>query len=70
MWDCKLKPGQTHSFEFGDDDPPPFYDLDAPKEDTETAKRKRNGDKVIKQGYVGKAKGARSPPYASAAHTS
>ena len=56
--DCKLKPGDTQHFYFREDDPPPFYDLDAPKFDTDTGKRNRKKQAIVKEGYVGKPKGA------------
>jgi hypothetical protein len=42
-YDQLLKPGDTQRFYFTEDDPPPFYDLDAPKEDTPTTKTNRKG---------------------------
>lgn len=62
--DCKLKPGDTHHFYFREDDPPPFYELDAPRVDTETGKRNRTGKAVVKEGYVEKPKGAPRAPIA------
>ena len=56
--DLKLKPGDVQYFYFREDDPPPFYDLDAPKYDTPTDKRNRKGEVVVKEGYVGKPKGS------------
>lgn len=38
-----LKPGETQHFYFSKDDPPPFYDLEAPREDTPTGKTNRKG---------------------------
>ena len=58
--DCKLKPGDTQCFYFRKGDPPPFYNLQAPKEDVTTTKRNRKGDTVtsITEGYINKPKGA------------
>mmetsp|Transcript_46989 Transcript_46989/g.123819 ORF Transcript_46989/g.123819 Transcript_46989/m.123819 type:complete len:759 (+) Transcript_46989:1223-3499(+) len=58
-YDQKLKPGETQRFHFTEDDPPPFHDLEAPKFDTTTGKTNRKGEPIIKEGYVGKAKGMR-----------
>ena len=57
VYDQKLKPGDVQSFAFAEHDPPPFYDLEAPKVDTPTGKRNNKGEPVIKEGYVGKPKG-------------
>mmetsp|Transcript_12750 Transcript_12750/g.32919 ORF Transcript_12750/g.32919 Transcript_12750/m.32919 type:complete len:84 (+) Transcript_12750:217-468(+) len=58
-FDQLLKPGDTQRFYFTEDDPPPFYDLDAPKDDTPTGRVNRKGEPIMKEGYVGKAKGER-----------
>jgi hypothetical protein len=42
-YDQKLKPGETQRFQFTEEDPPPFYDLEAPKYDTPTNKTNRKG---------------------------
>ena len=61
--DCKLKPGDTQHFYFRAGDPPPFYDLNAPKVDTvDTAKRNRKGEHPVKEGYIDKPKGSPPPP--------
>ena len=42
-YDCKPKPGGVHRFYFCEEDPPPFYDLNAPKVDVVTTKTNRKG---------------------------
>ena len=57
----QLKPGETQFFEFREGDDPPFNDPNAPKYDAAPGldgnKRNRKGQRVVKEGYVGKAKG-------------
>ena len=45
-YDQLLKPGDTERFYFTEDDPPPFYDLEAPKIDTPTGKTNRKGQQL------------------------
>ena len=55
--DCKLKPGDTQIFFFGEGMPPPWYKPNAPKYDRPTGKRDKEGRDLVEEGYVGKAKG-------------
>jgi|EP00966_Prymnesium_polylepis_P108523 hypothetical protein len=48
-YDQLLKPGDTQRFHFTEDDPPPFYDLEAPKFDTPTGKTNRKGACTLSQ---------------------
>ena len=56
--DLKLKLGDVHRMSFGPDDPPPFYDWEAPARDQRTRTRRGNREQV-KRGYVGEAKGSK-----------
>ena len=55
--EVQLKAGDTQQFFFGEDDPPPWYEPSAPKNDTQTGKTDREGRVIVKEGCVGKAKG-------------
>ena len=52
--DLTLKLGDVQSMAFGPNDPPPFYDLEAPTKDKTFVRR---GKREQKEGYVGKPKG-------------
>ncbi|CAM9642953.1 unnamed protein product, partial [Sphacelaria rigidula] len=54
--DMKLKLGEVQRMSFGPDDPPPFYDWEAPAKDQ---KVRRRGKLDKKEGYVGKPKGSK-----------
>eukprot|EP00904_Undaria_pinnatifida_P000945 jgi/Undpi1/10851/HiC_scaffold_3.g01377.m1 len=52
----KLKVGDVQRVSFGPNDPPPFYDWEAPAEDKVMRRRGKIGKK---RGYVGKARGSK-----------
>ena len=54
--DLKPKLGEVHRMSFGPDDPPPFYDREAPARDGEM---RRRGKVEKREGYVGKPKGSK-----------
>jgi hypothetical protein len=55
--EVQMKAGDTQQFFFGKDDPPPWYEPSAPKNDTQTGKTDREGRVIVKEGCVGKTKG-------------
>ena len=55
--DLKLKLGDVQRMSFGPDDPPPFYDWEAPARNQRTTRRGNREE--VKQSYVGEAKGSK-----------
>ena len=58
--DLKITVGETQQMIFQEDDPPPFYKVDAPRKDIVVQKWKAKQSKyvdVVVEGYEGKAKG-------------
>lgn len=54
--DLKPKLGEVQRMSFGPNDPPPFYDWEAPAKDKQM---KRRGKVEKREGYVGKPKGSK-----------
>ena len=46
--EVQLKAGDTQQFFFGSSDPPPWYEPNAPKNDTPTGKTDREGRVIVK----------------------
>ena len=55
IMNCKPKVGEVQSMSLAEDAPPPFYDWEAPAEDSKVQKAK--GKTGVKERYAGKVKG-------------
>ena len=61
-FDRKLKAGEVQRMAFTSSDPPPFYALEAPREDTDTGvTRKPKMAKAVAVGHVAALMAARQP---------